>query len=51
MSWFFRKWVGPVDGTFAVSETKIIPIGAEDRATMVAPDLTKPRNNDFKKAA
>jgi len=48
---FLSKWAGPVDGTFAVTETKIIPFGAKDRAKTPTPDHTKPRDNDFKKAA
>jgi len=49
--WFLSKWVRPVDSTFAVTETKIIPFGAKDRAKTPAPDHTKPHGSDFKKAA
>ncbi|MGA7278495.1 MAG: hypothetical protein WBW79_11195 [Desulfocapsaceae bacterium] len=48
---FLSKWVRPFDSTAAVSETKIIPFGAKDRAKTPPPDHTRPRDNDFKKAA
>lgn len=48
---FLSKWVRPVDDTFAVTKTKIIPFGAKDHAKTPAPDHTKLRDNDFKKAA
>ena len=45
------KRVPPVDVIAAGTETKIIPFGAKYRANMPAPEHTKPRDNDFKKAA
>ena len=45
------KWVLPVDVFVAGTETKIIPFGAKHRAKTAAPEHTKPRDKDFRKAA
>ena len=45
------KRVHPVEAILSGAETKIIPFAVKYRAKTPAPDHSKPRDNDFKKAA